>query len=199
MAVRTIACLPAVTGHWRRAGRRRAALDERELHVQHARRSSAPTSSPPARTINMIRLGEALTTPDAGVGGPPVRALVVYNSQSGRGRARSQRGAARAGARGPVHRGARALPDRHRRLGRHRAARRRRSSSTGTCTSRTATTTSTLNRPAIEPLGEALPNTRDLPAARRAHGARPTRASRDDDLTLIRQALDVARAEAARA
>ena len=28
----------------------------------------------------MIRLGEALTTPDAGVGGPPVRALVVYNS-----------------------------------------------------------------------------------------------------------------------
>ena len=28
----------------------------------------------------MIRLGEALTRPDAGVGGPPVRALVVYNS-----------------------------------------------------------------------------------------------------------------------
>jgi anaerobic selenocysteine-containing dehydrogenase len=28
----------------------------------------------------MIRLGEALTTPDAGIGGPPVRALVVYNS-----------------------------------------------------------------------------------------------------------------------
>ena len=27
----------------------------------------------------MIRLGEALTQPDAGVGGPPVRALVVYN------------------------------------------------------------------------------------------------------------------------
>jgi len=32
------------------------------------------------RIINMIRLGEALTRPDAGVGGPPVRALVVYNS-----------------------------------------------------------------------------------------------------------------------
>ena len=42
----------------------------------------------------MIRLGEALTTPDAGVGGPPVRALVVYNSQSGGRRARPQRGAA---------------------------------------------------------------------------------------------------------
>jgi anaerobic selenocysteine-containing dehydrogenase len=32
------------------------------------------------RTINMIRLGDALTEPDAGVGGPPVKALVVYNS-----------------------------------------------------------------------------------------------------------------------
>ena len=79
MAVRTIACLPAVTGHWRRAGGgvqlstggtfqfNKAALERPEL-------------SPPVRLINMIRLGEALTKPDAGVGGPPVRALVVYNS-----------------------------------------------------------------------------------------------------------------------
>src|SRR5438477_11883706 len=28
----------------------------------------------------MIRLGEALTSADGGVGGPPVKALVVYNS-----------------------------------------------------------------------------------------------------------------------
>ena len=39
-----------------------------------------PDLSPPVRTINMIRLGEALNSPNAGVGGPPVRALVVYNS-----------------------------------------------------------------------------------------------------------------------
>ena len=39
-----------------------------------------PDLGPPARTINMIRLGEALMESDAGVGGPPVRALVVYNS-----------------------------------------------------------------------------------------------------------------------
>ena len=39
-----------------------------------------PDFAAPVRTINMIRLGEALTTPDAGVGGPPVRALIVYNS-----------------------------------------------------------------------------------------------------------------------
>jgi len=35
---------------------------------------------PGTRTINMIRLGDALTLPDAGVGGAPVKALVVYNS-----------------------------------------------------------------------------------------------------------------------
>ena len=31
----------------------------------------------------MIRLGEALTQADAGVGGPPVKALIVYNSNPG--------------------------------------------------------------------------------------------------------------------
>ena len=37
-------------------------------------------SAAPARVVNMVRLGEALTSPDAGVGGPPVKALFVYNS-----------------------------------------------------------------------------------------------------------------------
>lgn len=80
MAVRTIACLPAVVGHWRRpAGGvqlsssanftfNRAALHREDL---------APVG---VRTINMSLLGDALTKPDAGVGGPPVKALVVYNS-----------------------------------------------------------------------------------------------------------------------
>lgn len=79
MAVRTIACLPAVTGHWRRAGggvqlstSANFAFDKAALH--------RPDLGPATRTINMIRLGEALTSHDAGVGGPPVRALVVYNS-----------------------------------------------------------------------------------------------------------------------
>ena len=44
MAVRTIACLPAVTGHWRRAGGGVQLSTSGELHVQHARRSSGPTS-----------------------------------------------------------------------------------------------------------------------------------------------------------
>jgi anaerobic selenocysteine-containing dehydrogenase len=79
MAVRTIACLPAVTGHWRRAGggvqlstSANFAFDKAALHRTDL--------GPATRTINMIRLGEALTTRDSGVGGPPVRALVVYNS-----------------------------------------------------------------------------------------------------------------------
>jgi anaerobic selenocysteine-containing dehydrogenase len=79
MAVRTIACLPAVVGHWRRAGggvqlstSANFAFDKAALHRTDL--------GPATRTINMIRLGEALTTRDGGVGGPPVRALVVYNS-----------------------------------------------------------------------------------------------------------------------
>ena len=79
MAVRTIACLPAVTGHWRRAGGGVQLSSSANFQFNRAK-LFRPDLSPPVRTINMIRLGEALTTPDAGVGGPPVRALVVYNS-----------------------------------------------------------------------------------------------------------------------
>jgi anaerobic selenocysteine-containing dehydrogenase len=79
MAVRTIACLPAITGHWRRPGGgvQLSTSANFQFNKQVLER---PDLSPPVRTINMIRLGEALTTQDAGVGGPPVRALVVYNS-----------------------------------------------------------------------------------------------------------------------
>ena len=147
-----------------------------------------PDLGPPARTINMIRLGEALTEPDAGVGGPPVKALVVYNSNP----------AAVAPDRNTVLRGlARedlftvvlehfqtdtcdwadiVLPattqlehwDVHLAYGHHYAS---------------------LNRPSIAPLGEALPNTeifRRLAARIGMTGSWTW----DDDLTLIRQALD---------
>ena len=79
MAVRTIACLPAITGHWRRPGggvqlstSANFAFNKPALHRVDL--------GPATRTINMIRLGEALTARDAGVGGPPVKAIVVYNS-----------------------------------------------------------------------------------------------------------------------
>ena len=79
MAVRTIACLPAITGHWRRAGGG-VQLSTSANFQFNKQALERPDLSPPVRTINMIRLGEALTTADAGIGGPPVRALVVYNS-----------------------------------------------------------------------------------------------------------------------
>ena len=187
MAVRTIACLPALTGHWRRPG----GGVQLSTSANFRFNTSALVRddlSPPVRTINMIRLGEALTLPDAGVGGPPVRALVVYNSNP----------AAVAPDSSAVLRGLRRddlftvvlehfqtdtadyadflLPattqlehwDVHLAYGHHYVS---------------------LNRPAIEPLGEALPNTeifRRLAARMGMHGQPFV----DDDLTLIRQALD---------
>ncbi|HXD22451.1 MAG TPA: molybdopterin oxidoreductase family protein [Gemmatimonadaceae bacterium] len=79
MAVRTIACLPAVVGHWRRAGGG-VQLSTGGTFQFNKTALERPDLSPPVRLINMIRLGEALTKGDAGVGGPPVKALVVYNS-----------------------------------------------------------------------------------------------------------------------
>ena len=187
MAVRTIACLPAITGHWRRAGGgvqlstsgsfhfNKEALERRDL-------------SPVVRTINMIRLGDALTRPDAGVGGPPVKAIVVYNSNP----------AAVAPDRNTVVRGfARedlftvvlehfqtdtadwadwVLPattqlehwDLHFSYGHHYPS---------------------LNRPAIEPIGEAKPNS-EIFRLLAARMGMDHPALKDDDLTLIRQALD---------
>ncbi len=187
MAVRTIACLPAVAGHWRRAGGGVQLSTSANFQFnKHA--LERPDLSPPVRTINMIRLGEALTHPEAGVGGPPVRALVVYNSNP----------ASVAPDRNAVLRGlARedlftvvlehfqtdtadwadyVLPattqlehwDVHLAYGHHYV---------------------TLNRPSIAPLGAAKPNTEIF----RLLGARmglDHEALRDDDLTLVHQALD---------
>ena len=187
MAVRTIACLPAITGHWRRAGGGVQLSTSANFTFDRAT-VERPDLSPPVRTINMIRLGEALTRRDAGVGGPPVRALVVYNSNP----------AAVAPDRGTVLEGlARSdlftvvlehfqtdtadwadivLPattqlehwDLHLSYGHHYVA---------------------LNQPAIPPVGNAKPNSEIF----RLLGARmglDHPVMRDDDQTLIRQALD---------
>jgi anaerobic selenocysteine-containing dehydrogenase len=187
MAVRNIACLPAITGHWRRAGGGVQLSTSANFTFNRAV-LERPDLGPPARTINMIRLGEALTEPDAGVGGPPVRALVVYNSNP----------AAVAPDRNTVLRGfARddlftvvlehfqtdtadwadiVLPattqlehwDLHLAYGHHYAS---------------------LNRPSIAPLGEALPNTEIFRRIACRMGMRDAH-FHDDDLALIRQALD---------
>jgi anaerobic selenocysteine-containing dehydrogenase len=186
MAVRSIACLPALTGHWRRAGGGvqmstsanfafdRAALERPELGA-------------PARTINMIRLGEALTHADAGVGGPPVKALVVYNSNP----------AAVAPDRNAVLRGL-ARDDLFTVVLEHF-----RTDTTDWADIVLPATTQlehwdvhlayghhyvTLNRPSIAPIGEAKPNSEifRLIAARMGLDHE---CLRDDDLTIIRQAL----------
>lgn len=79
MAVRTIACLPAITGHWRHPGGG-VQLSTSGNFRFNSTALERPDLNPDVRTINMIRLGEALTHDDAGIGGPPVQALVVYNS-----------------------------------------------------------------------------------------------------------------------
>ncbi|MDA1080197.1 MAG: molybdopterin oxidoreductase family protein [Gemmatimonadetes bacterium] len=80
MAVRTIACLPAVCGHWRRPGGGIQLSTSKTFQFNKESLTRPDMSAGPVRTINMIRLGDALNNGDAGVGGPPVKALVVYNS-----------------------------------------------------------------------------------------------------------------------
>ena len=187
MAVRTIACLPAITGHWRHPGGG-VQLSTSKNFGFNAAKLHRVDAGPATRIINMIRLGDALTLPDAGVGGPPVKALVVYNSNP----------AAVAPDLNAVRRGlARedlftvvlehfqtdtanwadyVLPattqlehwDVHLAYGHHYA---------------------TLNRPAIAPIGQALPNTEIFRRLASAMGLRQDWFA-DDDLTLIRQALD---------
>ncbi|HLL82527.1 MAG TPA: molybdopterin oxidoreductase family protein [Longimicrobium sp.] len=80
MAVRVVALLPAVTGAWRDVGGG-ATLSTSGAFKANAAALEKPEWIPAGtRSINMIQLGDALTRPDAGVGGPPVQALVVYNS-----------------------------------------------------------------------------------------------------------------------
>ncbi|HEX2718587.1 MAG TPA: molybdopterin oxidoreductase family protein [Gemmatimonadaceae bacterium] len=186
MAVRTIAALPAIVGHWRRPGG--GVQLSTSANFQFDKRAlERPDIGPAARSINMIRLGDALTLPDAGVGGPPVKALVVYNSNP----------AVVAPDRGAVRRGlARedlftvvlehfqtdtadwadfVLPattqlehwDVHLAYGHHYVS---------------------LNRPAIAPLGDALPNTEIFRRlAARMGLADPCFG--DDDPAMIRQSL----------
>ncbi len=187
MAVRTIACLPAVSGHWRHAGggvqlssSANFAFDKKTLY----REDLSPAGT---RTINMSLLGGALDKPDAGVGGPPVRALVVYNSNP----------AAIAPDHGAVTRGLR-RDDLFTVVLEHFR--------TDTCDYADwvlpATTQlehwdvhfsyghlyATLNKPAIASLGQALPNT-EIFRRLAARMGLDHPALKDDDITLVKQAL----------
>ena len=75
MAVRTIACLPAIVGSWRHHGGG-ALLSTSGTYDFAMDGLTRPMLGPPARTVNMNQLAEALA---GELPGPPVRALYVYN------------------------------------------------------------------------------------------------------------------------
>ncbi len=186
MAVRTIACLPALTGHWRRAGGG-VNLSTSGAFAFDKQALQRPDLGPPARTINMSLLGDALTRPDAGIGGPPVQALIVYNSNPAAvapDRSTVMCGFAREDLFTVVLEHFRTdtadwadyiLPatsqlehwDVHLAYGHFYAS---------------------LNRPAIAPVGESLPNTEIFRRLAAAMGLDQA-CLRDDDITMIRQAL----------
>ncbi len=76
MAVRTIACLPAIIGSWRYPGGGALLSTSGAFDFAMDRLTRPDLSPPDTRTINMNHLGEALA---GELAGPPIRALYVYN------------------------------------------------------------------------------------------------------------------------
>lgn len=84
MAVRNIACLPAMVGAWRHpAGG--ILLSSGETYPKKEQQLQRPDLMPkdsacPPRTINMSTIGDDLLRPASAEFGPAIEALVVYNS-----------------------------------------------------------------------------------------------------------------------
>ncbi len=119
-AMRAILAMPARHRRLAARRRRRAVHDGRATSRLRRGRVAVPADlpAPPARTINMSRLGEALTELDD----PPVAALVVFDANPAASDPDQRARARGPGARGPVHGRAGAAPDRHGALRRHRPA-----------------------------------------------------------------------------
>lgn len=184
MAVRAIACLPALVGAWRDVGGGLLLSTSGAFPFNYAALERPDLCPPGTRALNMVELGRILTEADD----PPIQALIVYNSNP----------AAVAPDQAAVRRGLQredlftvvieqfqtdtadyadiVLPattqlehwDLLKPYGHYYLA---------------------LNRPAIAPLGESLSNSEIFRRLARHMGfADPC--FEDDDLTLIRQALD---------
>ena len=187
MAVRAISVLPAVTGAWRDVGGGATLSTSGAFHFNSEALERSDWIPAGTRVINMVRLGDALTQPDAGVGGPPVQALVVYNSNPGA--VAPDLGKVREGLRRPdlftvviehfqtdtADYADWLLPattqlehwDVHGAYGHHYVM---------------------LNQPAIAPVGESLPNSEVFRRLARSMGLDDP-AFDDSDIDLIRQAL----------
>ncbi|WP_263367295.1 molybdopterin-containing oxidoreductase family protein [Edaphobacter bradus] len=84
-AARAVAMLPLLTGAWQHRGgglqlSTSGSFPFNSKALQMPELMNASPLGRVARVVNMSRLGEALTSADAGVGGPPVKAIFVYNS-----------------------------------------------------------------------------------------------------------------------
>lgn len=79
MMFRTVACLPALSGAWRERGGGlldyTAVLHYQAFNISRVQMRHLEDRS--IRKVNMVQLGQALTNPAMD---PPIRALVVYNS-----------------------------------------------------------------------------------------------------------------------
>jgi anaerobic selenocysteine-containing dehydrogenase len=78
-AVRAISLLPAVTGAWNDIGGGCQLTTSGTFPIDNAALERPDLIRPGTRTINMSRLGEALVDID----NPPVKAMIVYNSNPG--------------------------------------------------------------------------------------------------------------------
>ena len=84
MAARNIACLPALVGSWRHPSGG-VLLSSGESYPKQAARMERPDLMPsnpsqPPRTINMSTIGDDLLRPASTEFGPKVEAVIVYNS-----------------------------------------------------------------------------------------------------------------------
>ncbi len=76
MAVRTIACLPALVGAWRDVGGGLLLSTSGAFPLNYQKLERPDLCPPDTRALNMVELGRVLNEVDD----PPIQALVVYNS-----------------------------------------------------------------------------------------------------------------------
>ncbi len=184
MAVRTIACLPALVGAWRDAGGGLLLSTSGAFPLNYAALERPDLCPPGTRALNMVELGRILLEVDD----PPIKALVVYNSNP----------AAVAPDQAAVRRGL-SREDLFTVVLEH--------FQTDTADYADILLPATtqlehwdllkpyghyylaLNRPAIAPLGESKPNSEIFRLLARRMGFQEP-CFQDDDLTIIRQALE---------
>ena len=76
MAIRTVSCLPALTGAWQYPGCGALLSNAGSFPLNRAPLHREDLRPGPVRSVNMVRLGEALTE----LSDPPIRGFYVYNS-----------------------------------------------------------------------------------------------------------------------